>query len=214
MTAHRARKPTVVLLVRHARTETTGVSLPGRRAGLHLAPEGRRDAEAVGARLARRGDVRAVYTSPLERACETASAIAAACRLVPRVEAGLIELDVGRWSGRKLSDLARTTEWRQVQRHPSGFRFPGGESFAEMQVRVAATLSELVRRHPGATIVAVSHGDPIKGAVAHALGIPLDLFQRIAIAPASTTAVAYRQDGPMVLAMNIAADPAAKPAAR
>jgi len=89
-----------------------------------------------------------------------------------------------------------------VQRHPSGFRFPGGESFVEMQARVTGALARLVERHPGVAVVAVSHADPIKAAVAHALGVHLDLFQRIVIAPASITAIAYRSQSPLVLTLN------------
>ncbi|HEY3065904.1 MAG TPA: MSMEG_4193 family putative phosphomutase [Methylomirabilota bacterium] len=193
---------TLVLLVRHARTRTTGVVLPGRARGLHLAEEGVREAEAAAQRLARLAGVAAVYASPLERARETAAPIARARRLAVRVAPGLTELDVGEWTGRSLARLRRTPEWRIVQRHPSGFRFPGGESFAEMQARVASTVAALVARHRGRALVAVSHADPIKAAVAHAVGAHLDLFQRIAIAPASVTAIAYRPEGPLVLTVN------------
>jgi probable phosphoglycerate mutase len=89
-----------------------------------------------------------------------------------------------------------------IQQHPSGFRFPGGESFTEMQARMTAAVERLVARHPGETIVAVSHGDPIKAAVAHALGTPLDLFQRIVISPGSISAIAYGAVGPTVLTVN------------
>ena len=89
-----------------------------------------------------------------------------------------------------------------MQRYPSGFRFPGGESFTEMQTRITSTLARLVERHRGKTLVVVSHADPIKAAVAHALGIHLDLFQRVVIATASITAIAYRREGPAVITVN------------
>ncbi|MGH7278059.1 MAG: histidine phosphatase family protein, partial [Candidatus Rokuibacteriota bacterium] len=143
-----------------------------------------------------------VYASPRERARETALPIARARRLAVRVERGLDECDVGDWTGRSLRRLRREPAWRAVQRYPSGFRFPAGESFAEMQARIVATLGRLVERHPGGTLVAVSHADPIKAAVAHALGAHLDLFQRIVISPASITAIAYASDGPLVLTVN------------
>jgi len=197
-----ARRPTVVLLVRHGLTATTGVKLPGRAPGLHLSDGGRRQADVVARRLAAVPRVAAVYTSPLERARETALPIARARRLSAVVERGLLELDVGAWTGASLRRLRRRAEWPLVQRHPSGFRFPGGESFAEMQARVVSTLARLVERHRGGVLVAVSHADPIKAALAHALGAHLDLFQRIAIAPASVSAVAYRADGPTVLTLN------------
>jgi len=183
-------------------TPTTGRVLPGRARGLHLSDEGRRQAEAVAKRIAVLPRVAAVYTSPLERACETAAPIARACGRALRVERGLLESDIGDWTGKSLRRLAWKREWKAVQRHPSGFRFPGGESFVEMQARVTAALGRIVTRHPGQTVVAVFHADPIKTAVAHALGIHLDLFQRIVIAPASVTAIAYRAEGPLVLTVN------------
>lgn len=176
--------------------------LPGRTRGLHLSDEGRRQAEAVAKRIAVLPRVAAVYASPLERARETAAPIARACGRALRVERGLLESDVGDWTGRSIARIARTPAWKAVQRHPSGFRFPGGESFVEMQARVTGALARLVARHRGQTVVAVFHADPIKTAVAHALGIHLDLFQRIVIAPASVTAIAYRDQGPVVLTVN------------
>ncbi len=93
-------------------------------------------------------------------------------------------------------------EWKTVQRYPSGFRFPGGESFSEMQTRITAAVSKLVLAHRGGTVIAVSHADPIKAAVASALGTHLDLFQRIVISPCSVTTVAYGDTGPVVLCVN------------
>lgn len=191
-----------MLLVRHGQTPTTGVVLPGRAPGLHLSAAGRRQADAVAGRIGRLAKVAAVYASPLERARETAAPIARARRLAVRVERDLADLDVGRWTGQALRRLRRKPEWQAIQRHPSGFAFPGGESFTGMQARVASALARLVERHPGMTIVAVSHADPIKAAVALALGAPLDHFQRIAVAPGSVTAIVYRDLGPLVLAVN------------
>ncbi len=153
-------------------------------------------------RIARLPRVVAVYSSPLERAQETATPIAAAAGLTVTVEPGLLECDYGDWTGLALKDLRRKPEWKIVQRYPSGFRFPGGESFTEMQARMTGTLARLIADHPGQTVVAVSHADPIKTAVAHALGTHLDLFQRIAVFTASVTAIAYGPEGPTVLAVN------------
>ena len=193
---------TLVLLVRHGLTPTTGVKLPGRAAGLHLSEDGRRQAEAAAARIGKLPAVAAVYASSLERARETALPIARARHLAVRIDRGLLELDVGEFTGLSLKRAARRPEWPVIQRNPSGFRFPGGESFAEMQARMTSTLAGLVDRHRGQTVVAVSHADPIKAAVAQALGTPLDLFQRIAIAPGSISAVTYRPHGPSVLTVN------------
>jgi probable phosphoglycerate mutase len=199
------RTPTVVLLVRHARTPTTGKRLPGRAAGLVLSPAGRREAEAVAGRLAG-VKLAAVYSSPLERARETAAAIARPRRLAVRIARDLVDLDVGRWAGLTLRAARKRPEWAAIQRHPSGFRFPDGESFTDMQARMVAALGRLVARHPGETVVAVSHADPIKAALAHALGIPLDLFQRLVVATASVSAVAYGPTGPTVLTANATGD--------
>jgi len=198
----RPTPPTVVLLVRHGQTPTTGRVLTGRAPGFHLNGAGRRQAAAVAQRIARLRRVGAVYASPLERAQETAAPIATARRLPVVIEPDLTDGEFGAWTGLRLAALRRKPEWRLVQRHPSGFRFPGGESFTEMQARMAAALGRLVERHPGQVVVAVSHADPIRVALAHALGMPLDFFQRILIAPASVTAIAYRPDGPAVLTVN------------
>jgi len=202
MPAARVGSPTLLLLVRHARTPTTGLVLPGRAPGLHLSEDGRREADAVAARIGPLKRVAAIYASPLERARETAIPIVRACKGTLRIDRGLIECDFGEWTGAKLSRLQQRPEWRIVQRYPSGFRFPGGESFPEMQTRIVSTIARLMQNHLGRTIVAVSHADPIKAAVAHALGTPLDLFQRIIIATASVTAIAYRREGPVVLTVN------------
>jgi probable phosphoglycerate mutase len=202
MPAPRRTSATLLLLVRHARTPTTGAVLPGRAPGLHLSDEGRAEADAVAARIGMLRRVAAVYASPLERARETALPVARACGRAVRIERGLVECDFGEWTGAKLDRLQQRPEWSVVQRYPSGFRFPGGESFTEMQTRMVSTIAHLVGSHRGAIVVAVSHADPIKAAVAHALGTHLDLFQRIAIATASVTAIAYRREGPMVLTVN------------
>ena len=119
-----------------------------------------------------------------------------------RVDRGLLECDFGEWTGAELKKLMKLPEWTTVQRYPSGFRFPGGESFSGMQARMVATMADLRSRHRGETIVAVSHADPIKAVVADALGTHLDLFQRIVISPCSVTAISYGPTGPMVLAVN------------
>lgn len=202
----RPPRPTLVLLVRHGLTETTGKILTGRAPGLSLSPDGRRQAEAVAGRLGRLRRLAAIYSSPLERARETAAPLARGRRLAVRVEPDLTDGDFGRWTGLAIRDMHRRPEWKTVVRYPSGFRFPDGESFTEMQTRVTEAIARLVARHPGQTIVAVSHADPIKMALAHALGLPLDLFQRIVISPASVSAVAYGPGGPAVLTVNSTAD--------
>ena len=105
-----------------------------------------------------------------------------------------------------MADLRKLDAWKTVQRYPSGFRFPGGESFAEMQSRAVDATHELVAAHPGETIVAVSHADVIKAIVAAATGTHLDLFQRIVVSPCSITAILYTPEGPVVLTVNSTGD--------
>jgi len=199
---------TLVLFVRHGRTPTTGTTLPGRAPGLHLSDEGIGQAEAVATNLAAAvstmpgGVVAAVYSSPMERTRETAAPIARALRLRVRTAPGLIECDFGDWTGRRLKELSRLKAWRSVQRQPSTFRFPGGESFAEMQARITSQVADLVAAHPGETIVCVSHADPIKVALSSSLGSPLDMFQRLVIGPCSVSAVLHSDDHPVVLSLN------------
>lgn len=196
-----AKKPTTVLLVRHGQTPTTGDVLPGRAKGLHLSDKGREQAERAAEKVEGSKAV-AVYASPLERARETAAPIARRLGLKVVVDRGLLECDFGDWTGGNLKALAKTPEWKAVQRYPSGFRFPNGESFREMQSRIVEALGRLADKHRGETIVCVSHADPIKAAVADALGTHLDLFQRIVISPCSITTIVYGDGGPMVLGVN------------
>ena len=193
---------TVLLLVRHGQTPTTGKLLPGRAAGLHLADAGRDQAAAVASRIAELANITAVYASPLERTRETAAPIGKVLGKKVGIHKGLLECDFGDWTGAQLSDLMKKPEWATVQRAPSTFRFPNGESFTEMQTRMVSALDDIRSRHPGGTVVCVSHADPIKAAVAHAMGTHLDLFQRIVIGTCSVSAISYSAFGPVVLTVN------------
>lgn len=194
--------PTLVLLVRHGQTPTTGKLLPGRAPGLHLADTGLEQARRAAERLGVLDRIDAVYASPLERTRETAAPIAAARNLKVQIDKGLLECDFGQWTGAELKHLMKLPEWNTVQRAPSTFTFPGGESFTAMQSRIVGAIDRLRERHQGGVIVCVSHADPIKAAVAHALGTHLDLFQRIVISPCSVSAIAYHAGGPVVLTVN------------
>lgn len=193
---------TLVLLVRHGATPTTGKLLPGRAAGLHLADTGIAQAKAAAERIGTLAKVDAVYASPLERTRETAAPIALALGQKVRVDKGLLECDFGDWTGAELKKLMKLPEWNTVQRAPSTFRFPNGESFLEMQTRMVSAIDRLRSAHPGGVIVCVSHADPIKAAVAHAMGTHIDLFQRIVISTCSISAIAYSAGGPIVLNVN------------
>jgi probable phosphoglycerate mutase len=189
-------------MVRHGVTETTGKVLPGRTAGLHLSEAGHLQATRAGRYLESAGPFAALYTSPLERAQETAAGIGDVLGLVAQVDDGLLECDFGDWTGRELAALTKEPDWSRVQRWPSGFRFPGGESFRQMQERIVAAVDRLRATHRGDRIVLVSHADPIKALIAHALGVHLDMFQRIVISPCSASFVTFTADSPIVLGVN------------
>lgn len=193
---------TLILMVRHGQTPTTGQVLPGRAAGLHLAEAGVQQAHRVAERIAELPRIDAIYASPLERARETAAPIGKALKQKVHINKGLLECDFGDWTGEKLSALMKKPEWSTVQKAPSTFRFPNGESFTEMQTRMVTALDGIRAAHPGGVVVCVSHADPIKAAVAHAMGTHLDLFQRIVIGTCSVSAIAYSSHGPIVLTVN------------
>ena len=194
--------PTLVLLVRHGQTPTTGKVLPGRAPGLHLAEAGVQQAQRAADRIAELPKVDAIYASPLERARETAAPIAAARHMMVRIDKGLLECDFGQWTGAELKQLMKLPEWSTVQRAPSTFTFPGGESFIAMQTRIVSAVDRIRAAHPGGVVVCVSHADPIKALVAHAMGTHIDLFQRIVISTCSITAIAYGAGAPVVLTVN------------
>ena len=191
-----------LLLIRHAQNDfvRTG-KLAGRTPDVHLNEEGERQAAALGRRLADK-KLAAIYSSSLERAVETATAIADHHDgLAVQIEDGVIEVDFGSWAGQRLRQLARTRLWKVVQGFPSGARFPGGESFFEVQARIVSTLERLAAPHTG-NIVIVSHADVLKMAIAHYAGIHLDMFQRIEIAPASISIVDLNRYGPRLVRLN------------
>lgn len=177
-----------LLLIRHGENDFLHKRLlPGQLPGIHLNERGREQAAALADWLAGRA-IAAVYASPLERAIETAAPLAQARRLEIRVVPELADLDVGEWQGRSWKALGRTQAWKSLLRDPGQFRFPGGESFRECQARVLAALDRIAAAHRrGDTAAVVFHADPIKLALAHALGMPIDHFQRLVIATASVS---------------------------
>lgn len=185
---------TLILLARHGVTPTTGQVLPGRAPGLHLSETGQEQAGQVAERLAGL-PLTAVYTSPMERARETAAPTATAFDLSPVICEGLLECEFGEWTGAKISELAKLSEWKTVQQAPSTFRFPGGESFPEMQDRMVGALADIAARHPGEVVACFSHADPIKAVLAHLAGTPLDSFQRFTVDPASISVAEFAADG-------------------
>ena len=198
-----------VLLVRHGLTAMTGPVLAGHTPGVHLDDRGRAQADALAGRL-RPVPLAAVVTSPLERCTETAGAVAAGRNgLAPTPDARLAEVRYGDWTGRSLKELAREPLWKVVQQHPSAAVFPGpeGEGLAQTQVRAVEAVREWDAKvaeasGPDAVWLACSHGDVIKALLADALGLHLDLFQRILVDPCSVSVIRYTETRPFVLRVN------------
>jgi probable phosphomutase (TIGR03848 family) len=198
---------TTVLLVRHGRStaNTSGV-LAGRTPGVGLDDKGREQAAAVGDRLAEL-PLAAIVSSPLQRCVETVAPLVAATGRRLTKEKRLAECDYGDWTGRSIKELMKEKVWPVVQTHPSSVAFPGGESMAGMAARAVSAIRDwdqrLSAQHgPAAVWVACSHGDLIKAVVADALGMHLDLFQRIVIDPGSVTAISYTEFRPFLLRVN------------
>jgi probable phosphomutase (TIGR03848 family) len=178
----------VILLIRHGENEYVKKGrLAGRKQGVHLNDKGRAQAEALADALAQL-PIRAVYSSPLERTMETAAPLAEKFKLEVIARDDLLEVDYGTWQDKTLKQLARRNLWKTVQSAPSHARFPEGESFGQAQLRIANELTALCGNHsPKDLIACVGHSDMIKLAVAYFLGLPLDLFQRLVVQPASVS---------------------------
>jgi probable phosphoglycerate mutase len=190
-----------LLLIRHALNDWVGKRLAGWSPGVHLNEEGHAQAAALAQRLLE-VPLAAVYSSPLERTMETARPLAAAQGLPVVVREGLGESRYGDWTGRTLEELKEEPLWPVVQVYPGGARFPNGESMREVQARIVAELDAIRDAHPDQSVAVVSHSDPIKMAAAYYLGLPLDLFQRLTISPASVTAFSFTPFGPRLLCLN------------
>lgn len=194
-------KTTNLLLVRHAMTDWADKRLSGWLPGVHLNEAGRSQAAALPARLAGIS-LSALYASPLERALETAQPLSEASGLVVQVRQGLIEGGCGEWAGRYLEELKDEDLWSVMEVYPGGVRFPGGESFQGVQARMVAELDAIRAAHPGQTVAVVSHADPIRLALAYYMGMPLDLFHRLCVGPASVSALAFARLGLQILCLN------------
>ena len=192
-----------ILLVRHGENEFVAKGrLAGRLPGVHLNENGRRQAEAVAQALVQ-APIKAVYASPLERCIETAQPLADRLKLPVVPRDGLLEIDFGEWQDKTLKQLNRRKLWKVVQGNPSRMQFPGGETFANAQMRVVSELEALNSQHDLKDLIACfSHSDVIRLAVAYYIGTPLDLFQRIAVSPASISSLHLGEFGARVLHVN------------
>jgi probable phosphoglycerate mutase len=185
---------TVLLLIRHAQTDTAGKRLTGWQRGVHLNDRGREQANELAERLDG-VPIRAIYSSPLERCRETAAPLARARGLTVSARRALLEVDYGDWTGRSIAALRRTKRWRVLLSAPSRIRFPGGESMLGVQERAVAEVERIVARHPRDVVAIVSHADVVRLALLHYAGMHLDELQRLVVEPASVSVVAV-EDGP------------------
>jgi probable phosphoglycerate mutase len=192
-----------ILLIRHAENEYVKEGrLAGRLPDVHLNQVGMDQANRLAEKLM---DLRlkAIYSSPLERTVETAQQISEPHKLDIILETGLLEVDYGEWQGKTLKSLRRRKLWKIVQQVPSQMRFPGGESFAEAQIRIVNALNQIATQYKTRDLlVCVSHSDMIKLAIAHYIGLSMDMFQRLHISPASISVMNISQDGGHLLSMN------------
>ena len=192
---------TTFYLVRHGACAGIGEKLWGRTAGISLNDAGKEQAERLGEQF-RHVVLEAVYSSPLERALETAEPIARNARLQVRQNAAFNEIDFGEWAGKSLDELSVDQRWQRFNSERSVADVPGGESFLDVQARVVAELDNLSQQHTRAGVAIVSHADVIKAAVGYVAGTPVDLLQQIEISPCSVSVIVTEGDEARVLAIN------------
>lgn len=194
----------LLLLIRHGENDfvKTG-KLAGHLPGIHLNERGQKQAQALGEAL-RPVPLKAIYSSPLERAMETAAPIATPHKMEIIQEPNLLDGKVGKWEGKSLKTLRLTNAWKVVQHSPSRFQFPEGESFVELQARVVHVLEGIVKKYnkPRDIVAVVFHADPIKLAVSHFLGLPLDHFQRLGCDTGSLSALFVGEMGANLIKLN------------
>ncbi len=198
---------TTFLLIRHATCDPVGRLIAGRLPGVHLNEAGKQQALKLAERLSPLS-IAALYSSPLERASETAQPIAAQNRLEILPAPGFNEVDFGSWTGKTFAELESVPEWRSFNEFRSGTRIPGGENMAEVLSRSLGELEQLRKRHaqPGTLVGIVSHGDVLRMLITHALGMPSDFIHRLELSPASLTVLEVEDYGPRLLLLNETGD--------
>ena len=192
-----------LLLIRHGENDYLVKNrLPGRIPGIHLNTRGHEQAAEL-ARNLNLLSIHAIYSSPLERAVETAEPLAQSLRLGIQLRPDLADTDVGAWAGRSWKTLVRTKLWKVIQQTPSQFQFPEGESFVHAQERVVRTLDAIASAHSDGLVAVFFHADPIKLALAHYLGMPLDTFQRLRVSTGSVTVLQVGKMGASLAGLNL-----------
>lgn len=192
---------TTFLLIRHATHSLVDHTLAGQMPGVHLNAQGQRQAQRLAERLSHL-PIRAIYSSPMERAVQTAEPLAAYFNLEVHCDQGFIEIDFGEWTGRRFDELSSDPRWQHWNTFRSSAPLPNKGMMVEVQARTIAALEGLHQQHPDQVVAIVSHSDVIKAAIAHYLGVHLDLFQRIEISPASVNVVAVHDWGAQVIRLN------------
>ncbi len=184
----------VFLLIRHGDNDLMRKFLVGRSPGVHLNEKGQQQAQNL-AHLLAEVPLAGIFSSPMERATETARPVAEARGLEIQERQDLTELDYGAWMGRSFRQLQRTSLWKQLKVDPTEIRFPEGESICEAQERAVRALEEIAASIQEKDLVACfTHGDIVRLLVAHYLDMPLKAYQKLAINPASITVLALDKD--------------------
>jgi broad specificity phosphatase PhoE len=192
---------TTFFLIRHASHDYLGKALAGRLPEIHLNGTGRREAERIADRMEAEG-VRAILASPLERATETAQPLARRLGMEIQIAPELSEVDFGLWTNKTFTEMEPVPEWRQFNLFRSGTRIPRGELMVEVQARIVTKMQSLREGYPDDAVAVVSHGDAIKAALLHYLGMPLDFCGRLEISPASITILELDEYQPRLVALN------------
>ncbi len=192
---------TTFFLVRHAAHDRVGTVLCGRMPGVRLGELGRAQARVLAQRFESE-NVASIHTSPLERAVETASPIAASLGRVAEPSDDIIEIDFGAWSGKTFDMLSDDERWRAWNSSRSTSRPPGGETMLEAQARIIHGMERLRSLHAGGSVILVSHSDVIKAALLYHLGMPIDSYGRLEVSPASISTLVVGDWGSKVLRIN------------
>lgn len=193
----------IILLIRHGENEFVKTGrMAGRLPDVHLNERGQQQSKELAEALAH-APIKAIYSSPMERAVETAQPVAEKLGLEIIIRPGLLEADIGEWAGMELKAVRKLPQWKTVQNAPSRFRFPGGESFPDIQTRLVDDIEVIAKLHKGPELVACFlHADPIKLIVAYYMGMPLDHFQRLSCDTASVTILMLGETGAGLLKLN------------
>jgi probable phosphomutase (TIGR03848 family) len=192
---------TGIILIRHALTDSAGKRLTGRLPGVHLNEIGLKQAQFLSINL-RNEPISAIYSSPLERAVETAKPIAEALGLELTISEYFTEIDFGEWTNQAIDELRNNQSFRNFNLFRSSARIPGGELMAEAQLRMVRGIEEICRNNPDQIVAVVSHAGMIKSMIAYYAGISLDMMDRIEISPASVSIVEIYDQTARIIKVN------------